>query len=222
MWPTARNPVCVPVGKHPLLTKAGLTGCVKPQRLGAMMMVASLKDHGLTRQTFWSHRQLRSSLLHVKVLEWPTPPCTVGDFVRFSPRMRHAGPEKWLRGKGRASTWWCAQRGHLLGVQRLVSTIPDADFYLLLDADTQVFPRAMGLLLVLLEQRILQPHEDLYAGHLMHPAFVSLHPDYPLKLQPFIGTGGGALLRGRTLRRLNASGTLDAFITRQTEGDYVR
>ena len=72
-----------------------------------------------------------------------------------------------------------------------------------------VFPRALGLLLVLLERRILQPREDLYTGQLLHPTFLSLHPDTmaQLQLQPFIATGGGALLRGSTLRRLEVSGT---------------
>ena len=74
---------------------------------------------------------------------------------------------------------------------------------------------------MMLERRILEPREDLYTGHLMHPAFVSLHRDTMamLKLKLFIGTGGGALLRGSTLRRLQSSGTLDAFIARQIEGD---
>ena len=72
---------------------------------------------------------------------------------------------------------------------------------------------------MLLEHRILQPQEDLYTGHLMHPAFVSLHHSSRQKLVPFIGTGGGALLRGSTLRRFRASGTLGSFIARQAEGD---
>jgi len=229
-WPTAHDPVvaqagaggssCVPVSKAPLLRRAGLSGCIKPVRLGVMIMVASSKDHGLMRQTSWDHTQLSSDLLQVEVLEWRTPPCTVGDSERLAPRMRSAGVAAWMRGKGHSkSTWWCAQRGHLQGVQRLVNTVPGADYYLLVDDDTQVFPRATGLLLTLLERRILQPHEDLYTGHLIHPEFVALHPESPLKVKPFIGTGGGALLRGSTLRRLQVSGTLDAFITRQTEGD---
>ena len=210
---------CVSVGDDPLLRKAGMSGCLKPVRLGVMIMVPSLKEHGFMRQTSWNLSQPSSDLLQVEVLEWPTPPCTVGDSKHLAPRMRHAGATRWIQSKSRDnSTWWCAQRGHLQGVQRLVNTVPAADFYLLLDADTQgvrrpltlptlrprpmsshaprshaptllpssyvcsqtklqaqtacfastaVFPRAMGSLLMLLEHRILQPHEDLYTGHLV-------------------------------------------------------
>ena len=147
-WPTTHDPVvaqagaggssCVPVSKAPLLRRAGLSGCIKPVRLGVMIMVASSKDHGLMRQTSWDHTQLSSDLLQVEVLEWRTPPCTVGDSERLAPRMRSAGVAAWMRGKGHSkSTWWCAQRGHLQGVQRLVNTVPGADYYLLVDDDTQ-------------------------------------------------------------------------------------
>ena len=50
--------------------------------------------------------------------------------------MRNPGAERWMRGKAH-STWWCAQRGHLLGVRRLLTMAPHADFFLLSDADTQ-------------------------------------------------------------------------------------
>ena len=76
---------------------------------------------------------------------------------------------------------------------------------------------------MLLEHRILQPHEDLYTGHLVSAYqaahSTSWHPDSQLKLEPYIATGGGGLLRGSTLRRLQASGTLDTYITRQTKGN---
>ena len=142
MWKTPRHPMatraspagsCVPVAGHPLLRKAGLYGCIKPLRLGVMVMVATLREHGLTSESLWNNS---SDLLDVELLEWPTPPCTVGDSERLGPRMRDQGAQGWMDSKAK-STWWCAQRGHLLGVQRLVKAVPDADFYLLADADTQ-------------------------------------------------------------------------------------
>ena len=142
MWKTPRHPMatrarpagsCVPVAGHPLLRKAGLYGCIKPLRLGVMVMVATSSEHGLTSESLWNNS---SDLLDVELLEWPTPPCTVGDSERLGPRMRDQGAQGWMDSKAK-STWWCAQRGHLLGVQRLVKAVPDADFYLLADADTQ-------------------------------------------------------------------------------------
>ena len=137
---------CVPAGDDPLLRKAGMSGCLKPVRLGVMVMVPSLKEHGFMRQTSWNLSQPSSDLLQVEMLEWPTPPCTVGDSRRFAPRMRGSATTAWMRAKGRGnSTWWCAQRGHLQGVQRLVNTVPGADFYLLIDADTQGVRRPLTL-----------------------------------------------------------------------------
>ena len=80
---------------------------------------------------------------------------------------------------------------------------------------------------MLLEHRILQPHEDLYTGHLVSAyqlrnvlhLVARANMDSQLKLEPYIATGGGGLLRGSTLRRLQASGTLDTYITRQTKGN---
>ena len=137
---------CVFVSDDPLLRKAGMSGCLKPVRLGLMIMVPSLNEHGIMRQTSWNMSQPSSDQLQVEVLEWPTPPCTVGDSKRLAPRMRGAAPTAWMRSKGRGnSTWWCAQRGHLQGVQRLVNTVPGADFYLLIDADTQGVRRPLTL-----------------------------------------------------------------------------
>lgn len=105
-----------------------------------------MKEHGFMRQTSWNLSQPSSDLLQVEMLEWPTPPCTVGDSRRFAPRMRGSATTAWMRAKGRGnSTWWCAQRGHLQGVQRLVNTVPGADFYLLIDADTQGVRRPLTL-----------------------------------------------------------------------------
>ena len=131
--------------------------------------------------------------------------------------------QAWLdaHAKGRAGvpSWWCAQRGHLAGVARLLEEAGSADFYLLLDADTQVFPQALARLLTLLQHKVLQPDEDLYTGHLIAPWWIKLHQSSTLPVVPFIGTGGGCLLRGRTLRRLQSSGELARFRARQTSGD---
>ena len=130
-WPEAV--FCVPAAGDPLLKKAGLYGCLTRLRLGVMMMVPNSGEHGRSHEGLWNQG---SDLLVTTVVEWPTPPCTVGDSQQFAPQMGDAGTHAWMAGKSHG-TWWCAQRGHLLGVQRLVKAVPDAHFYLLIDADTQ-------------------------------------------------------------------------------------
>jgi len=186
-----------------------------PLTLAVMMMVAHQGNEGLmSSQLAWAS----APLLQVHTLHFATPTCEVGDKARFAPRMSTPAATYWLQSRG--ATWWCAQRGHLTGVRLLLRTVPGADFYLLLDADTQVFPQAMHVLLELLQAHFLAPDADLYAGHLLHPAFLAYHSStiVRFKPKPFIGTGGGALIRGLTLRRLNVTGTLDRFIQQQTSG----
>ena len=150
---------------------------------------------------------------------WRTQPCEVGD-VGDAPRMLTPGAQLWLDQKGaRASSrqWWCAQRQHLSGVARLVQTAPNASWYLTLDTDTLIFPRPLAKLLELLERQ-LAPAEDLYTGHL-HITLLSDTDPLASKIRPFIATGGGALIRGRTLRKLRDNFVLDRFTREQGHGE---
>ena len=79
--------------------------------------------------------------------------------------------------------------------------------------------QALRALLSLLEHHILEPTEDLYAGHQMpsqfHPNILDQHAE------AFVTTGGGCLVRGMTLRRLLANGALASFRFRQESWDLA-
>ena len=189
-----------------------------PIKVGVVIMVDAPGKQGLMAEGAW---ESAAGLLDVHVTHWPTVPCVVGD-VRNAPIMSSKGAQMWMDSKtaltpGKPS-WWCAQRGHLRGVRQLIQEAGDAEYYLLLDHDSRVFPRAMGRLMRLLRN---SEHDDLYAGHLTHPSWVGLRPDNPLHpmLVPFIASGGGVLLRGCTLQRLRDTGKLALFEERQSSGD---
>lgn len=108
-----------------------------------------------------------------------------------------------------APGWWCAQRYYLDGLAHLLSTQPHARWYFLADADTLVFPDALHRMVDLLDANILDPAEDAYLGHGAYTSFIR-----------FIMSGGGALIRGQSLRRMNATGTLLQCRVRQQKGAW--
>jgi len=190
-------------------------------KVGVMIMIDTAGKHGLMslEKRAW---ESTAGVLDVRVTHWPTVPCAVDSDFSGAPKMTTAGAQGWMDSKseptsGRPS-WWCAQRGHLGGVGQLLKDAPDAEYYLLLDHDSQVFPRAMARLMRQLRHSV---EEHLYTGHLFHPSWTELSPEhsvYPL-LVPFIASGGGVLLRGKTLQKLRDSGKLASFQGRQSSGD---
>ena len=161
----------------------------------------------------------RSQGMCLTQLVWRTLPCETGD-TSHVPQMATPGAQLWLDSKVRSknSTWWCAQRQHLLGMISLVRVSPSANWYLTIDADTLIFPSLMLRLLNLLEQQ-LKPDEDLYAGHLHLPL---LHRSDPLADNmsgAFVATGGGAIMRGFTLRKLDNNMQLTRFSQQQQHGE---
>jgi len=124
------------------------------------------------------------------------------------PMMHNPLSRYWIEQK--SDNWWCAQRTHLRGLKRLLAAFPGSDWYLLADADTLVFPHALRVLLVALDY-LLSATEELFTGHIQLT---------PVKHSTaYIGSGGGCLIRGGTLRRLNSSGVLSSFMARQRAGD---
>eukprot|EP00316_Scyphosphaera_apsteinii_P020973 CAMPEP_0119308088 /NCGR_PEP_ID=MMETSP1333-20130426/8398_1 /TAXON_ID=418940 /ORGANISM="Scyphosphaera apsteinii, Strain RCC1455" /LENGTH=346 /DNA_ID=CAMNT_0007311783 /DNA_START=28 /DNA_END=1069 /DNA_ORIENTATION=- len=124
------------------------------------------------------------------------------------PMMHNPLSRFWIEEK--SDNWWCAQRSHLRGLKRLLAAFPGSDWYLLADADTLVFPHALRVLLVALDY-LLSATEELFTGHIQLT---------PVKHSTaYIGSGGGCLIRGGTLRRLNSSGVLGSFMARQRAGD---
>jgi len=107
--------------------------------------------------------------------------------------------------------WWCAQRQYMPGLQNLLHMFPEADYYFLSDADTMIFSNRLRAMLAHLEYGILGPSEDLYMGH-----GYGGEPQVP----KFIMSGGGVLIRGRTLRRLKSSGLLQKCAKRHLEGEW--
>jgi len=99
--------------------------------------------------------------------------------------------------------WWAAQRQYMRSIEALISNHPHADYYMLVDADTFVFPSKLHALLAMLESETLDPDDDLYMGHAISPL------QGASEVPAFIMTGGGALLRGRTLRKLRDFNVLD-------------
>lgn len=107
------------------------------------------------------------------------------------PTERHVTPYSGKYGNA-SDQWWCAQRSYMEGLQRLVEMMPNADWYFLADADTVVFPHILLSVLGHLEQA-LEEHDDLYMGHASD-----------LGYGRYVMSGGGVVLRGQTLRRLQA------------------
>ena len=110
--------------------------------------------------------------------------------------------------------WWCAQRDYLRGVQGLVHAFPGADYYLLVDQDTVVFPHMLRHMVELLHYDVLGPHEDLYMGDTIQILDEDVNIDIAIVM-----SGGGVLLRGPTLRRASREGSLGNVSARQDRGD---
>jgi len=96
----------------------------------------------------------------------------------------------------------------MYGLKLLIEHFPQADYYFLADQDTVVMPNNFRRMLFLLENHILPSHADLYVGH---------KNAAEKGIPPFIMTGGGALLRGGTLRKLQ--GSLETLSERSLRGD---
>jgi len=107
--------------------------------------------------------------------------------------------------------WWCAQRHYMPGLHKLLLMFPEADYYFLSDADTMIFSSRLRAMLAHLEYGILGPSDDLYMGH---------GYGYEPQVPKFIMSGGGVLLRGRTLRRLKSSGRLRKCAKKHLQGDW--
>mmetsp|Transcript_14276 Transcript_14276/g.50115 ORF Transcript_14276/g.50115 Transcript_14276/m.50115 type:complete len:701 (+) Transcript_14276:88-2190(+) len=108
--------------------------------------------------------------------------------------------------------WWCAQRNYLVGLEQLPKHYPNADFYFLADVDTAVFRESLAALMSLLQHEVLGPSEDAYMGH-----------GYDLSgngIGKIIMSGGGVLLRGRTLRKLGETGMLRWCIEESLRGAW--
>jgi len=74
-----------------------------------------------------------------------------------------------------------------------------------------IFSHRLRAMLAHLEYGILGPSDDLYMGH-----GYAGEPQVP----KFIMSGGGVLLRGRTLRRLKSSGLLQRCAKKHLRGDW--
>lgn len=108
--------------------------------------------------------------------------------------------------------WWCAQRNYLVGLEQLPKHYPKADFYFLADVDTLVFRESLAALMSLLHHEVLGPSEDVYMGH-----------GYDLSgngIGKIVMSGGGVLLRGRTLRKLGATGMLRWCMEESLRGSW--
>lgn len=130
---------------------------------------------------------------------WARPEYNV--FLYSPPQSCNQCPSPFPRGDAPGSKytagWWCAQRNFFNGLEELVNKFPHADFYLTVDADTMVFPDALNFML----QNIrLEEAQDLFMGDVT---------EFLLFVGRFILTGGGALMRGLTLRRLVDDGHLN-------------
>eukprot|EP00747_Dinoflagellata_sp_TGD_P141254 gnl/TRDRNA2_/TRDRNA2_176103_c0_seq27.p1 gnl/TRDRNA2_/TRDRNA2_176103_c0~~gnl/TRDRNA2_/TRDRNA2_176103_c0_seq27.p1 ORF type:complete len:335 (+),score=16.12 gnl/TRDRNA2_/TRDRNA2_176103_c0_seq27:27-1007(+) len=101
--------------------------------------------------------------------------------------------------------WWCAQRHYLNGLAQLVAQFPQSDYYFLADTDTVVFRKRLRSMLLALSRNASKPRDDIFMGHAWTlPGEFGTGKD--LK---FVMTGGGVLLSGNALRRLNNTGKLD-------------
>lgn len=105
--------------------------------------------------------------------------------------------------------WWCAQRYYMHALDNLAKSHSDKQYYFLADADTVVFPEALHAMVRLLEHEVLGPSDDLYMGH-----------GRDLSIGRFVMSGGGVLLRGRTLRRAAFSGTLQSCAREHINGSW--
>jgi len=105
--------------------------------------------------------------------------------------------------------WWCAQRYYMEALDTLAKTHSDKHYYFLADADTVVFPEALQAMVNLLEHAVLEPADDLYMGH-----------GRDLSVGRFIMSGGGVLIRGRTLRRAAFGGTLQHCAREHVNGSW--
>merc|ERR1719330_415396 len=85
----------------------------------------------------------------------------------------------------------------------------DKQYYFLADADTVVFPETLNALLRLLEHEVLSQSDDLYMGH-----------GRDLSIGRFVMSGGGVLVRGRTLRRAAFGGTLQGCSREHLNGSW--
>lgn len=135
------------------------------------------------------------------------------------PADTHPNPDSKWSGPYAAApkAWWCTQRTFLEAMMTFSQLAPNADYYMIVDWDTIVFPEALAVLLRRLDEEVLSPSEDLYMGH-----GVRLTERGPPEhgIGNFIMSGGGVLLRGRTLRRLVDSGTLAECAWRQRSGPW--
>jgi len=90
---------------------------------------------------------------------------------------------------------------------RLMKEFPGKDYYFLADADTLVFPDTLDAMTTLLEKEVLSKDEDLYMGDVQCYQDQCHGTSCPCK-NPFVASGGGVLLRGKTMRKLKKSGKL--------------
>eukprot|EP00931_Biecheleriopsis_adriatica_P116728 TRINITY_DN92338_c0_g1_i1.p1 TRINITY_DN92338_c0_g1~~TRINITY_DN92338_c0_g1_i1.p1 ORF type:complete len:634 (+),score=81.76 TRINITY_DN92338_c0_g1_i1:91-1992(+) len=158
-----------------------------------------------------------SVVFHIFGYANETPPWAEGEEVNvFAPEQdfpqgrhceKYAKPLHWSR-QWEPPAWWAAQRQYLPSLESLLEKHPDGDYYFLADADTLVFPRNLHTLVAYLEDEVLDKDDDLYMGHGLW-----FHPFNADFLSPFIMSGGGVLVRGRTLRLLNSTGSLHACAT---------
>lgn len=109
--------------------------------------------------------------------------------------------------------WWCAQRHYWDGLARLMNEFPDKDYYFLADSDTLVFPEVLDSMMTLLENDVLSKDEDLYMGD-VHCYLEPCHGTSCNCKNPFVASGGGVLVRGKTMRKLQASGHLGSCATK--------
>ena len=117
--------------------------------------------------------------------------------------------------RNRSSAWWCAQRTYFTGIKHMLSRFAHASFYLLVDADTKVSIEAAHDKVDHLRAS-LPAEADVYRGDI---AEMPVRP-LPSSTASFVMTGGGALLRGTTLRRLNSSGAMARCSAEQWHGMF--
>merc|ERR1712151_1129934 len=90
----------------------------------------------------------------------------------------------------------------------LVEAAPTADWYFLQEGDTMVFPVSFGQLLnKLTPQRM----DDLFMGHAT---------EADQMVNRFVQAGGGVLILGQTLRRLNTKGNMPFCLERSIHGEW--
>lgn len=136
------------------------------------------------------------------------------DLLVFAPPQSCSDCSIKVKNHGAKSTaWWCAQRHYWDGVHKLLHAYPVVDYYFLVDGDTVVFRKSLKMLVRALAN-VLESSDDLYMGDVT-PSWYSNQTNS----LPFVMTGGGALVRGHTLRRLASSGRLDACAGKHRSGE---